>query len=144
MANRVKLNNITFSVGDIVRVYQKIQEGDKVRTQPFEGIVISIKGAGENKMFTVRKIATGGIGVERIWPILSPWIERIEVKKTGKTRRAKLYYLRKKVGKQAIKVKTREVKKAAPVKAKKIKPAHEKKESRKARRGTSRQEVKKE
>jgi large subunit ribosomal protein L19 len=94
MANQVKVNNERFSVGDTVVVYQKIQEGEKVRSQPFEGIVISIKGRGENKMFTVRKIAAGGIGVERIWPINSPWIDKIEVKKRAKVRRAKLYYLR--------------------------------------------------
>jgi large subunit ribosomal protein L19 len=95
MANQAKIGEVIFSVGDKVKVYQKIQEGDKIRTQPFEGIVISIKGSGENKMFTVRKIAADGIGVERIWPLNSPWIEKIKVLRKGKVRRAKLYYLRK-------------------------------------------------
>lgn len=96
MANQAKFDDTVFSVGDKVKVYQKIQEKDKVRLQPFEGIVIAIRGEGENKMFTVRKIATGGIGVERIWPLYSPWIEKIKVVKKGKVRRAKLYYLREK------------------------------------------------
>lgn len=104
MANQLKIDNITFSVGDTVRVYLKIQEGEKVRIQPFEGTVMAIKGRGGNKMFTVRKIAAGGIGVERIWSAYSPWIQKIEVKKKGKVRRAKLYYLRKKVGKKAAKI----------------------------------------
>ena len=83
----------------------KNQEGEKIRTQPFEGIVIAIKGRGENKMFTVRKIGADAIGVERIWPDNSPWIEKVVVKKQGRVRRAKLYYLRKRVGKKAKKVK---------------------------------------
>ena len=99
MANQVKINDTVFSVGDKVKVLQKIQEGDKIRLQPFEGIVIAIKGEGENKMFTVRKIAAGSIGVERIWPLNSPWIENIKVLKQGKVRRAKLYYLRNTPGK---------------------------------------------
>lgn len=95
MANQLKINEITFSVGDTLSVQQKIKEGDKTRLQTFEGIVIAIKGRGENKMFTVRKISSAGIGVERIWPANSPWIKKITVKKKGKVRRAKLYYLRK-------------------------------------------------
>lgn len=96
MANQGKIGEISFAVGDKIKVLQKIQEGDKIRTQPFEGIVIAIKGEGENKMFTVRKIAAGGIGVERIWPLNSPWIDEVKVIKKGKVRRAKLYYLREK------------------------------------------------
>jgi len=99
MANQVKIGEISFAVGDKIKVLQKIQEGDKIRTQPFEGIVISIKGEGENKMFTVRKIAAGSIGVERIWPLNSPWIDNIKVIKKGQVRRAKLYYLRNTPGK---------------------------------------------
>lgn len=105
MAKRAKIGKIEFAVGDTVAVQQKIQEGDKTRTQSFEGIVIAIKGRGENKTFTVRKIAKGGIGVERIWPLFSPWIRKITVKKKGKVKRAKLYYLRKRIGKQAMKIK---------------------------------------
>jgi len=100
MANRVKWQKIEFHVGDTVKVHQKIKEDKKVRTQIFEGIVLSIRGKGENKTFTVRKIASGGIGVERIWPLATPWITKIEVKKKGKVRRAKLYYLRKGVKKK--------------------------------------------
>jgi len=99
MANQVKINDTVFSVGDKVKILQKIQEGDKTRLQPFEGIVIAIKGDGENKMFTVRKIAAGSIGVERIWPLNSPWIDNIKVIKKGQVRRAKLYYLRNTPGK---------------------------------------------
>ncbi|MGB9911120.1 MAG: 50S ribosomal protein L19 [Microgenomates group bacterium] len=104
MANQAKFKDTTFKVGDTVIVSQKIIEGGKTRIQNFEGIVIAIRGRGENKTFTVRKIATGGIGVERIWPLNSPWIEKIKVKKQGKVRRAKLYYLRERVGKAAVKV----------------------------------------
>jgi large subunit ribosomal protein L19 len=114
MANKSKIDETEFNVGDTIIVYQKIQEEKKMRTQPFEGIVIAIKGRGENKSFTVRKIGAGQIGVERIWPLNSPWIEKIEVKKKGKVRRAKLYYLRKKVGKKAVKIKEKKVKKTTP------------------------------
>jgi len=81
-------------VGDIVRIHQRIQEGEKERIQIFEGMVIGIKGRDENKTFTVRKVATGGIGVERIYPVVSPWIAKVEVKKKGTVRRAKLTYVR--------------------------------------------------
>lgn len=108
MANQAKFGETTFSVGDTIVVSQKIVEEGKTRIQNFEGIVIAIKGSGEGKTFTVRKIATGGIGVERIWPLNSPWIEKIEVKRRGKPRRAKLYYLRQRTGKKAIKVRGKE------------------------------------
>lgn len=87
---------VDFVPGDIIRVHQKIKEGDKTRTQVFEGTVLALKGRGENKMFTVRKMV-GDIAVERIWPIKSPGIERVDVKAHSKKkiRRAKLYYLRK-------------------------------------------------
>ena len=96
-----------FRAGDTVTVHYRIIEGDKVRTQPFEGIVIAKRGEGVSKTFTVRKIGADGVGVERIFPLFSPNIERLVVEKTGKVRRAKLYYLRGKVGKQATKVKER-------------------------------------
>ena len=86
--------------GDTVRVYFKIKEGEKSRVQPFEGIVIAIKNGGVSKTFTVRKISFG-VGVERIFPYNSPLIEKIEVKQRGRVRRAKLYYIRGKVGKAA-------------------------------------------
>lgn len=95
---------INFHPGDTVRVYQKIQEGEKLRLQVFEGVVLGIRGRAENKSFTVRKIAAGGVGVERIWPVESPSIEKITVVKKGNVRRAKLYYLRKRTGREAVKV----------------------------------------
>jgi len=93
MAQYLKTDKFKFSVGDTVTVHQIIKEGDKTRTQIFEGVVIKIKKSG-SPSFTVRKEATGGVGVERIWPVDSPWIKKIDVKKKGKVRRAKLYYLR--------------------------------------------------
>ncbi|MBN1162385.1 50S ribosomal protein L19 [Patescibacteria group bacterium] len=96
-----------FRPGDIVRVLYKIIEGKKVRTQPYEGIVIAKKGSGVSKTFTVRRIGVHGIGVERIFPFYSPNIEKLEVVKRGKVRRAKLYYLREKKGKEAMRVRER-------------------------------------
>lgn len=96
-----------FRVGDTVRVSYKIIEGDTVRTQPFEGIVISKKGSGVSKTFTVRKIGADSIGVERIFPLQSPNIEDLKVVKLGKVRRAKLYYLRGKKGREATRIKER-------------------------------------
>jgi len=101
--------------GDTIKVHQKIKEGDpstgsgqvKERIQIFEGIVIKIRGENGNKSFTVRKISQGGIGVERIFPADSPWIKKISIKKKGKVRRAKLYYLRATKGKKA-KIKKKE------------------------------------
>jgi len=87
-----------FRVGDTVEVHQKILEGEKTRVQVFAGTVIAIRGEGTRKMFTVRKIVQGE-GVERIFPVHSPKIAKVEVKRTGEVRRAKLYYLRKRVGK---------------------------------------------
>jgi len=82
-----------FRAGDTVAVHYKIKEGDRERIQIFEGVVIAKKGGGVGETFTVRKISYG-IGVERIFPLHSPLIEKIEVKRLGKVRRAKLYYLR--------------------------------------------------
>lgn len=131
MANQIKINDTTFAVGDTVVIYQKIQEEKKMRTQPFEGIVIGIKGRDENKSFTVRKIGAGGIGVERIWPVNSPWIEKIKVKRKGKVRRAKLYYLRERVGKKAVKIRVK------PTFTKVTTGKDEKKKPRRTRRKTS-------
>ena len=89
-----------FKVGDTVRVYFRIQEGDKERVQPFEGIVIRFQGAMNRRTFTVRRI-TGGLGVERTFPLHSPRLEKVEIIRMGKVRRAKLYYLRERVGKAA-------------------------------------------
>lgn len=87
---------IDFTPGDTVRVHQKIKEGDKERIQVFEGVVLAIKGRGENKTFMARK-QIGDVAVERIWPINSPSIEKVVVKARPKkrVRRSKLYYLRK-------------------------------------------------
>lgn len=89
-----------FNSGDHVRVHVRVIEGDKERIQPFEGDVISIRGAGLSKTFTVRKISSG-VGVERIFPINSPKIAKLELLKEGDVRRAKLYYLRNLSGKAA-------------------------------------------
>lgn len=87
--------------GQTVRVHQRIKEGNKERIQPFEGLVIAVKhGKGLNGTFTVRKIASG-VGVERVYPLHSPTIEKIEVLKASKVRRAKLYYMRGRSGKSA-------------------------------------------
>lgn len=89
-----------FSPGDSVKVYVKVVEGGRERTQAFEGVVIRRQGSGARETFTVRRV-TYGIGVERIFPVHSPSITKIEVIKRGKVRRAKLYYLRKRTGKAA-------------------------------------------
>jgi large subunit ribosomal protein L19 len=86
--------------GETVRVYVKVVEGEKERTQVFEGIVIRLSGKGPGATFTVRKISYG-VGVERIFPLHSPRVERVEVVAHGKVRRAKLYYLRDRKGKSA-------------------------------------------
>ena len=101
-----------FNIGDTVDVHFRIKEENKMRIQVFSGIFIRKKGTGMGKTFTVRRISYGE-GVERIFPIHSPLIEKIEVKKRGKVRRAKLYYLRGKKGKKAIKVKEKIVQKGA-------------------------------
>lgn len=94
-----------FRVGDTVKVYAKIKEGNRERTQVFEGTVIKRQNGGVRETFTVRKFSNG-IGVEKSWPLHSPVVEKIEVVRHGKVRRAKLYYLRDRVGK-AAKVKER-------------------------------------
>lgn len=111
MANQALIKDKKVTVGDLVSVSVVLKEKGKTRLFPFEGVVIAIRGEGENKSFVVRKIALGKIGVERIWPVNSPWIEKIEVKKPGQARRAKLYYLRSRQGKSALKIKKAVVKK---------------------------------
>ncbi|MBN1633726.1 MAG: 50S ribosomal protein L19 [Ignavibacteria bacterium] len=93
-----------FHPGDTVSVYVKVIEGDKERLQQFRGIVMGIKGSGNSKTFRVRKISNG-VGVERIFPMNSPKIAKVEIIKEGSVRRAKLYYLRKLTGKAATKIK---------------------------------------
>jgi len=103
-----KRNVTNFGIGDTVRVSVKVIEGDRERIQPFEGVVIARRGGGTRETFMVRKVSFG-IGVERIFPLYSPIVEKIEVLKRGRVRRAKLYYLRGKKGKAAkIREKERE------------------------------------
>jgi len=104
MANQAKLGETIFNVGDQIKVFLKILEEGKERETVFKGIVIGIKGRGEGETFTVRKIGIGGVGVERIFPLNSPWIKKITVESKGKVRRAKLYYLRKKSAKETRKM----------------------------------------
>ncbi|MFQ5902268.1 MAG: 50S ribosomal protein L19 [Candidatus Binatia bacterium] len=99
-AEQTKGKTPTLRPGETVRVHVKVVEGEKERTQVFEGIVISISGKGNRTTFTVRKISYG-IGVERIFPLHSPRIEKVQVVSRGKVRRAKLYYLRERSGKRA-------------------------------------------
>ena len=89
-----------FNVGDTVKVYGKIKEGNRERVQVFEGTVFKIQGGSNRETFTVRKISNG-VGVEKTWPMHSPNVEKVEVVRTGKVRRAKLNYLRNRVGKKA-------------------------------------------
>src|SRR5690554_3878350 len=89
-----------FNVGDTVRVFVKVVEGNRQRLQAFEGVVIQRKNGGINETFTVRRVSYG-VGVERTFPVHSPMIDRIEVIRRGKVRRAKLFYLRNRVGKAA-------------------------------------------
>ncbi len=105
MAQNFTYQDQLINVGDTVRVHQEITEGKKTRVQVFEGLVIAIKNRDINKSFTVRKVAAGGIGVEKIFPVMMPSIKQIEVKRRGDVRRSKLYYLRDKVGKAASRVK---------------------------------------
>jgi large subunit ribosomal protein L19 len=95
-----KANIPTFQSGDTVRVHVRVVEGEKERIQVFEGVVIARKGGSNRETFTVRKISYG-MGVERIFPLHSPMIERIDVIRQGRVRRAKLYYLRGKKGRAA-------------------------------------------
>lgn len=99
-AAQLKENVPQFSVGDTVKVYGKIKEGNRERIQVFEGTVLKKQGGGNRATFTVRK-TSNGIGVEKTWPLHSPNVEKVEVVRRGKVRRAKLFYLRDRVGKRA-------------------------------------------
>ena len=101
---QIRQKKAEFAVGDSVRVHTKVVEGDKERIQVFAGIVIGKKGQGLNESFTVRKISYGE-GVERVFPVHTPRIAKVEVTHRGKVRRARLNYLRGRVGKQAMSVK---------------------------------------
>ncbi len=99
-AAQVKEDAPKFNVGDTVKVYGKIKEGNRERIQVFEGTVLKIQGGSCRTTFTVRK-TSNGTGVEKTWPLHSPNVERVEVIRRGKVRRAKLFYLRDRVGKKA-------------------------------------------
>ena len=99
-AEQLKAEPPKFNVGDTVRVYGKIKEGNRERIQVFEGIVLKRQGGGVRETFTVRK-TSNGVGVEKTWPVHSPNVEKVEVVRRGKVRRAKLFYLRGRVGKRA-------------------------------------------
>ena len=90
----------SFSSGDTITVYYEIKEGDKTRTQFFKGVVLQRRGSGSTETFTIRKMS-GSIGVERIFPINSPLIQKIEINKKGKVRRARIFYFRNLTGKKA-------------------------------------------
>ncbi len=99
-AEQLKAEAPQFSVGDTVKVYGKNKEGNRERIQVFEGTVIKKQGGSNRTTFTVRKISNG-VGVEKTWPLHSPNVEKVEIVRKGKVRRAKLYYLRDRVGKAA-------------------------------------------
>jgi large subunit ribosomal protein L19 len=105
-AHQVKSDLPPFKVGDGVRVHTKVREGDKERIQIFAGIVIARKGAGIHEAFTVRRISYGE-GVERVFPVNSPNIEKIEIEKESENMKARLYYLRDRLGKAAVAVKAK-------------------------------------
>lgn len=97
---QLKAQVAEFNVGDTIKVYAKVKEGNRERTQVFEGVVLKRQNGGARETFTVRK-SSNGVGVEKTWPLHSPIVEKIEVVRRGKVRRAKLTYLRKRVGKAA-------------------------------------------
>src|SRR5580700_8553554 len=126
-SEQFRKDDAKFNVGDSVKVHTKVVEGDKERIQIFSGVVMGKRGTGLNETFTVRRISYGE-GVERVFPLNSPWIEKIEVEREGQVRRAKLFYLRGRKGKEALFVKERvkvTAAKKAKASAKKAKAAKE-------------------
>lgn len=105
MSQYCTFKNTRVSTGDSLKISQEIVEGDKKRIQLFEGIVIAIKNSGAGKSITVRKLASHGVGVEKIFPLALPSITKVEVKRGGKVNRSKLYYLRDRIGKAATRIK---------------------------------------
>ena len=99
-AEQLKADAPQFAVGDTVKVFGKIKEGNRERVQVFEGTVIKKQGGSNRATFTVRKLSNG-VGVEKTWPLHSPNVEKVEIVRKGKVRRAKLYYLRDRIGKAA-------------------------------------------
>ena len=149
MANQITWGDTSFHIGDTIDVHYKLIEKEKVagkakrevkeevreRTQVFEGTVIAIRGEGDNRSFTVRRIATAAVGVERIFPIISPWIKKITVKEKGRVRRAKLYYLRGKPGLEVEKLKEKRTPKSAKKSAKKVRKSTAKKTTKHEKKG---------
>lgn len=123
MALKIKHKEVEFGVGDRIRVYQKIQEGEKSRIAFFEGMVLGIKGEGDRKTFTVRRVGEAAIGIERIFPISLPTITEVRIMKKGTkgSRRAKLYYTRNKSQKEIDTIYSRHNKKEAAKLASKTK-----------------------
>src|SRR5437870_11140640 len=111
-SEQFRKDDAKFNVGDSVRVHTKVVEGEKERIQIFAGVVIGRRGRGLNSTFTVRRISYGE-GVERVFPVHSPRVEKVEVERQGSVRRAKLTYLRKRIGKGAVAVKEKEGRMAA-------------------------------
>jgi len=111
-SEQFRKNPTDFSVGDTVRVHTKVVEGDKERIQIFTGVVIGKRGRGLNETFTVRRISYGE-GVERVFPVHSPRVDKVEVERKGSVRRAKLTYLRKRIGNGAVAVKEKDTTAAA-------------------------------
>src|SRR5476649_1068979 len=109
---QIQPDRFKFKVGDGVRVHTKVKEGDKERVQVFSGIVIARKGRAASETFTVRRISYGE-GVERVFPVHAPTIAKIEIERDAVTQKARLYYLRKRIGKQATSVKERRLLEAA-------------------------------
>lgn len=115
MANQITIGDTTFHVGDTINVHYRLIEKEKVagktkrevkeevreRIQIFEGLVIDIHGRSDNKSYTVRRIGTNKIGVERIFPAISPWVKHIDIKERGSAKRAKLFYTRDRIGREA-------------------------------------------
>lgn len=114
-SGQFRKDDAKFGVGDSVKVHTKVVEGEKERIQIFAGVVIGKRGRGLNETFTVRRISYGE-GVERVFPLHSPRVDKIEVERSGAVRRAKLTYLRKRLGKGATLVKEKETRTAAPAK----------------------------
>jgi large subunit ribosomal protein L19 len=114
-SEQFRKDDAKFAVGDSVKVHTKVVEGEKERIQVFAGVVIGKRGRGLNETFTVRRISYGE-GVERIFPLHSPRVDKIEVERQGTVRRAKLTYLRKRLGKGATLVKEKTTKAVAPAK----------------------------
>ncbi len=116
-SEQLRAEPLKFRVGDLVKVHTKVKEGGKERTQVFQGIVLGVRGRGLNATFPVRRISYGE-GVEKVFPVNSPNVEKVEVERAGKVRRAKLNYLRDRIGKRATLV--REDKKRDPDKVEPI------------------------